>query len=95
METITLEKSEDIAKIIDDLGGSIATATFIKKNGDTRVMNFRKGVKEYANGGKLAFNPKEKGLIQVFDMKIKEYRLINRNTIVKLKCKGMVYSVEK
>ena len=28
-------------------------------------------------------------------VKIKEYRLINRNTIVKLKCKGMVYSVEK
>ena len=47
-------------------------------------MNARLGVKVYLKGGTLPYNPDEKGLIPVFDAKIKKYRMININTVNKL-----------
>lgn len=63
----------------------IFTATFIKKDGSTRVMNCQLGVKKYLKGGEQSFNPIEKNLLTVFDMQKKEYRMINISTLVTLK----------
>ena len=89
-------QSKDLAEIIDTIkNGQIFTATFIKKNGDTRVMNCRKGVAKHVTGGELAFNPKEKGLIGVYDLVKKGYRFINRETLTGIKYKGISHKVAK
>jgi len=85
-----------LAEIIDNIkNGQIFTATFIKKNGDTRIMNCRKGVAKHTQGGSLSFNPKERGLIGVYDLQAKGYRFINSKTLTGIKYKGIMHKVAK
>lgn len=72
----------------------IFTATFIKKDGTTRVMNCQLGVKKHLKGGEQKFNPIEKNLLTVFDMQKKEYRMINISTLITLKANGEVIQFE-
>ena len=57
-------------------------------------MNARLGVKAYLKGGDLPYNPDEKGLIPVYDMKNGGYRMINTSTINKLKIGNSEYTVQ-
>lgn len=72
----------------------IFTATFVKKDGTTRVMNCQLGVKKHLKGGEQKFNPIEKNLLTVFDMQKKEYRMINISTLITLKANGEVIQFE-
>lgn len=72
----------------------IFTATFVKKDGTTRVMNCQLGVKKHLKGGEQKFNPIEKNLLTVFDMQKKEYRMINISTLITLKANGEVIEFE-
>jgi hypothetical protein len=68
---------------------------FIKRtDGTVRVMNARLGVKAYLKGGELPYNPDEKGLIPVFDIPKRAYRMINVDTITNLKIGNNEYNVE-
>jgi hypothetical protein len=89
----TISKQE-AAKIIKSTKGKYFTVSFTKKDGTNRVMNARLGVKVYLKGGTLPYNPDEKGLIPVFDAKIKGYRMININTINKLVVDKVEYDVK-
>jgi hypothetical protein len=80
-------------QLIKDTKGKFFTVTFIKKDGPTRVMNARLGVKEYLKGGELPYDPEAKGLIPVFDIPKREYRMVNVNTINKLKIGNNEYEV--
>ena len=92
--TTKITTKKDMAEIIDSIkNGQIFTAIFIKKNGDIRIMNCRKGVAKHVKGGSLAFNPEEKGLIGVYDLQSKGYRFINRKTLQGIKYQGIKYSV--
>jgi hypothetical protein len=90
---------QDISKLeaaqkIRDTKGQIFTVTFIKKsNGEKRVMNARLGVKAYLKGGVLPYDPNTKGVIPVYDIQSKEYRMINIQGIINLKAKGIEYNV--
>lgn len=88
------DTSEDLAEIVDGIGGQIFTTTHIKKNGDTRVMNCRKGVHKHTQGGSLSFNPKERGLIGVYDLIAKGYRFVNRKTLQGIKYKGISHKIK-
>ena len=57
-------------------------------------MNARLGVKAYLRGGELPYNPDEKGLIPVYDVKTGGYRMVNINTITKLKIGNNEYNVQ-
>ena len=57
-------------------------------------MNCMLGVKKYLKGGKLKFNPKERGYLVVLDAQKKAYRMINLNTISNITSKGVEYHVE-
>lgn len=81
-------------QMIKDTKGKFFTVTFIKKDGTTRVMNARLGVKAYLKGGELPYDPEEKGLIPVYDVKTKDYRMINVNTITALKVGNNSYTVQ-
>lgn len=89
----TISKRE-AAQIIKNTKGKYFTVSFTKKDGTNRVMNARLGVKVYLKGGILPYNPDEKGLIPVFDAKIKGYRMININTINKLIVDRVEYDVK-
>ena len=57
-------------------------------------MNARLGVKVYLKGGELPYNPDEKGLIPVYDVKTGGYRMVNVSTIKKLKIGNSDYTVQ-
>jgi hypothetical protein len=85
---------EDAKQMIKATKGKFFTVTFTKKDGTTRVMNARLGVKAYLKGGELGYNPDEKGLIPVYDVKTGGYRMVNVNTISKLKIGNNEYQVQ-
>lgn len=67
--------------------GKFFSVSFIKKDGTTRKMTARLGVKKNLKGVGLKFDPSENNLIVVFDVHKKAYRMINLLTIFKFKFK--------
>jgi hypothetical protein len=80
-------------QLIKDTKGKFFTVTFIKKDGTTRVMNARLGVKAYLKGGDLPYDAASKGLLPVFDIPKRAYRMININTISNLKIGNNEYII--
>lgn len=81
-------------------GGKIFTVEFYKRgNGELRKMNCRRGVQKGVKGVGLAFDPKAKNLLVVYDMqKINEgsdekgaFRMINLSDLKTLKMDGASY----
>ena len=68
----------ELNKLRERNASEVFTVSFIKRStGELRVMNCRFGVKKHLQGGELAYNPKEKNLLMVFDMQAKGYRSIS------------------
>lgn len=81
MRTMTLPKEE--------LRGRIFTVYFRKRtDGRFRKMRCRLGVSKYINGNGLRFDPNSRGLQVVFDLQKKAYRMIDLNTIYRIKANG-------
>ena len=81
-------------ELIKNSGGRIFTVEHIKKDGTLRKTNCRLDVKAYVNGKGLKYNPSEKGLVPVYDMQVKGYRMVNLKTITKLNIYGVRYDVK-
>ena len=67
---------------------TIFSVTFKKKDGTMRTMVARLNVKKGVKGTGMAYNPIEKGLLPVFDMQKKGFRMVNLNTVTELTIKG-------
>jgi len=83
----TTRKRSEILEKINLLNGQFFTVEFIKKDGSTRLMNCRTGVKKYLtnNGKTIKFtNPIDNGILRVYDLQTKGYRSINIDTIKKI-----------
>ena len=78
-------------KIIRAMGNKIFTVTFTKKDGTVRVMNARRGVTKGVVGVGLPYNAEEKGLITVYDMKIRQFRTVNVETVQTVKSVGTIH----
>ncbi len=92
IETINKGQAKNIIK---DTKGKFFTVTFVKRtDGTTRVMNARLGVKAYLKGGTLPYNPEPKGLLPVFDVQKRAYRMINLRTVMNLKIGNKEYNVK-
>lgn len=92
-QTIT---KADVPSIIASIpNGAIFTVSFVKKNGEVRDMNCRKGVTSH-----LTPNPKREkhampsNMITVFDMQNGAYRHINTDTTLKIKAEKQVFEVK-
>jgi hypothetical protein len=90
---------DEAKKLIQATKGKFLTVTFTKKDGTTRVMNCRLGVKAYLKGGTLPYNPNEFNLIPVWDPQAHRttgngYRMISANTITALKIGANEYKVQ-
>ena len=81
--------------------GKIFTAQFIKKDGSTRIINARTGVKKGNKGIGLSFDPIAKNLLPVVDLQLlkkvedinKAKRFINLSTVVWVQISGVKYWV--
>jgi len=88
-----ITKAEAV-NLVATAGHHIMTVTFVTRGtGEVRVMNGRRGVKG-RKGGTLRYNPAEKGLISFFDMQIGQPRMIDCNTILKIKANNKEYIVQ-
>jgi hypothetical protein len=84
-----------VENVIELLGDKIFTVTFVKKDGTVRVLNGRRKVTKHLKGGELAYDPIEKGLIPVYDLKSEGYRMINSQTVLEIKSEKQVYTFEE
>ena len=66
--------------------GLFFSAEFIKKDGSLRKINARSGVKKHLrpNANPRTYNPGELGYANVWDRQIKDYRLVNLQTLIKV-----------
>jgi hypothetical protein len=79
-----------INEIKDLAQGTIFTCINVKKNGEQRKYICRMGVRKYLSGGELPYNPAEKNLLPVFDMKKRAYRMIDLTTVKYLRIRKRV-----
>ena len=81
-----------INKVLEAMGYKIFTVTFTKKDGSTRVLNGRRGVRKGLNGVGMKYNPAEKGLITVYDLKVKDYRSVKVDTVTQVKSHNKIWN---
>ena len=92
MEQITAEQARTLVENNKD--GRIFAVRFIKRtDGTLRSMNCRKGVRKGQTGGSLKFNPKSKGLVVVYDVRIRDYRMISLEGIRSVSMNKRKYQV--
>jgi hypothetical protein len=82
-----MSSSKALASLIDQSNGKMITVSFVKKDGSSRILNGRLGVKKYIKGSSLNKNSNE--YITVYDVQNKGYRSVNRDTIVAVRCNGI------
>lgn len=87
---------ETLRQLITDLTNNqtIFSVDFTKKNGESRTIQCRLGVKKGTNGKGLNFDPIEKGLLPVYDMQKQGFRMITLSTVTELRAGGQVYRFE-
>ncbi len=81
-----------INAMIRATNGRIFSAVFDKKDGSMRAINARLSVTKGLTGKGLAFNPESKGLIPVYDINAKGYRMLNTRTLRSFKCGSVVWA---
>ncbi len=65
--------------------GRLFEVTFIKKNGQSRLMRCRLGMQRNLTGKGMTWNPRDKSMMTVWSADTRDYRLINLNTITNLR----------
>lgn len=73
--------------------GRIFNVTFVKRNSEVRRMNARLGVKKNLKGTGLKYDPTSRGNLIVYSMSDNGYRTINLNSILRIKCNGVEYTI--
>jgi len=82
-----------VKDLILNSNGRVFTVVFKKKDGSDRKMNCRIGVTKHVNCTGLAYNPANYDLIPVFDMQVKNYRMVNLDTVKALQIDKQFYVV--
>jgi hypothetical protein len=75
----------NIQEFRNEVKGNFFRACFLKKDGTTREMTARFGVKKHLKGGELKYSPESYNYIVVFDVEKGAYRTINMNTLIFLR----------
>jgi len=93
METINKEHAK---QLINNSKGRIFSATYIKKDLTERIINARIG-KRYKNitGRSAPYDPDKYNLKKVYDMKAKNFRIINLNTLITLSINKNKYVIKE
>ena len=76
----------DFQSLIESTRGKFFAVTFTKKDGSTRRMVARLGVRKHVTGKGLRYNPADYGLVCVWDAQCRGYRMVNLKTISRFQC---------
>lgn len=87
MKSFDNSSSRTLASIIDNSDGKIVSVDFIKKDGTTRKLVGRLGVKKYLKGGTKTTDDDK--YISIYDIQNHGYRSINRDTILGIRACGI------
>jgi hypothetical protein len=77
-------------QVIQETKGKYFSVVFTKKDGSTRRMTARLGVKKGINGKGMSYDPSEKDLMVVWDAQKQDFRMVNLSTIISFKCGSKV-----
>lgn len=88
--TLIMDNTTTLNELKSFAAGTIFTAMCVKTNGELRKYVCRLGVRKHLKGGELPYNPAEKGLLPIFDMQKRKYRMLNLKTLTYLKVRGRV-----
>lgn len=91
-KTTTLTK-EQLRYILKNSKGKIMTIVYKKKDGTTRIINTRTGVKVNIKGTGLKYDPEKYGYVILWDMQKRNYRTVNPNTATRLTSQGKTYTI--
>ena len=86
MKTINKEQAKQLIHITN---GKIFSSTFVL----TGRLKVTKGLKE--NAKPRPYDPSKYNLVCVYDMKVKDYRMINFNTLLTLSINKTKYIIEQ
>ena len=85
-------KRADAPAILRQSKGRVFTVNFVKRtDGEVRTMNCRSGVSKGVTGVGRTFDPNEHGLMSVYDMQVRDYRMINLDHILTAQVDGTEY----
>ena len=89
--------SEDkLRKFLINTHGKIFTVYFVKRtDGKLRKITGRYGVSKYTNGKGLSYQPDDHDLLVVFDMKKKQYKMIDLKGVLCVIYNGNNYRVRR
>ena len=90
-KTITPDKAKELIKANKY---KFFTAHFIKKDNTKRILNCMLGKRWEAKTDRTQpYNPEDYNLIKVYDLKNKEFRIINFQTLYKLNINKTKYKI--
>ena len=91
METINKDKAR---QLINESNGRIFSAVFVKADNTHRLMNARLGKHYKSKTGRQApYKASKFNLLPVYDMKIKDFRMLNFNTMLTLTINKNKYKI--
>jgi hypothetical protein len=88
----TIKTVQQFKEFVGD-NGKLFSVTFTKKDGTTRSMVARLGVKSQLKGKGMLYSPESRNNVVVFSMKDRAYRTINVDRLIKVKAFGEVVEV--
>ena len=92
MKTITTDKAKQLIK---ESNGRIFSAVFVKVDNSHRLINARLGKHYKSKTGRQApYKPSNYNLLPVYDMRIKDFRMLNFNTLLTLSIDKKAYKIE-
>lgn len=90
------EKLNSLDLVNRAINGRIFTVEFIKRTNDQhRVMTCRRGVKINLKGVGFKYDPFSRGLMPVYDVTKKAYRMVSLERLVALRFGGKTYRWER
>lgn len=91
MKRIFEERAKAL-EILRESKGRVFSVSFVKRtNGEVRTMNCRTGVHKGVKGTGSKIDPSKYGLMTVFDMHSKNYRMINLDRLLTAQIAGTEY----
>ena len=92
MKIINRNKAKELIK---DSNGLIFSATYIKKDNTHRLINARLGTRYTSKTGiKAPYKAQDYNLQHVYDMRIKDFRMLNYNTLLTLSINKTKYKIQ-
>ena len=91
MQTINRNKAKELIK---ESKGLIFSTTFVKKDNTIRTLTSRTGKKYTPTGRKPPYKASDYNLISLYDMRKKEFRMLNLNTLITLSINKTKYIIQ-